>query len=569
MRRRALPLGLLLALTGASTVTAQAVPLTASAAYDSLQHTRDRAESLWTKGDVRGIAMLETALSWLDQTAWNDLASGNVYLSARRPNIYYDLALAHLTRGDTARALDAVERIAATGGTGAYLSFFAKDTLFTRIRSSPRYQAVQAFLRSSQRRWSDSAFISPLRLTLPVEERLAGLGLLWAEARYGFAGFGAVPTLDWDSLYAATIPKVMATSDTWEYYRVLREMIAQLHDSHTNISPPFKLADSLWIRPPVRFGKIEGRVILQEVTSPTVAKLGLVPGQELLAIDGVPVEQYVAARVLPAVAWATPQDRDVRAYFYEMLRGPRNVPVRLTLRNANGSTTEASVQRTTYADLVTVPPVQWRRLPGDVGYIAINTFATDSIPEQFDQAMQGLGSIRALVIDVRRNGGGNSGPGWDVLSRFAEKPFYSTLSRLQSYMPTRRAWGSSATMPVFLDRNEIEPHKTIHHAIPIAVLIGPATFSAAEDFAAVYDMMHRGPLVGEPTGGNTGQPLSFPLPGGGSARVRTKHDTYIDGKEFIDVGIQPDVLVRPTVAGIRAGKDEVLDAAVARLVGKR
>jgi len=78
----------------------------------------------------------------------------------------------------------------------------------------------------------------------------------------------------------------------------------------------------------------------------------------------------------------------------------------------------------------------------------------------------------------------------------------------------------------------------------------------------VFDAMKRGEIVGEPTGGSTGQPLMITLPGGGSARVCTKHDRYPDGKEFVGVGIQPAVVVHPTVEDFRAGRDTVLDAAL-------
>ena len=77
--------------------------------------------------------------------------------------------------------------------------------------------------------------------------------------------------------------------------------------------------------------------------------------------------------------------------------------------------------------------------------------------------------------------------------------------------------------------------------------------------------MKRGKLVGEPTGGSTGQPLFFDLPGGGRARVCTKRDTYPDGKEFIGVGIQPHVRAHQTVADFRAGRDTVLETGLAEL----
>ena len=97
------------------------------------------------------------------------------------------------------------------------------------------------------------------------------------------------------------------------------------------------------------------------------------------------------------------------------------------------------------------------------------------------------------------------------------------------------------------------------------VLTSARTYSAAEDFAVVFDAMKRGRIVGESTGGSTGQPLSVPLPGGGSVRICTKHDRYPDGREFVGVGVQPGVVVRPTVEDFRAGRDTVLEAALGLL----
>jgi len=90
----------------------------------------------------------------------------------------------------------------------------------------------------------------------------------------------------------------------------------------------------------------------------------------------------------------------------------------------------------------------------------------------------------------------------------------------------------------------------------------PRTFSAAEDFTIDFELMRRGKIIGEPTGGSTGQPLFFPLPGGGSARVCSKQNLYPDGRQFVGVGIQPQILVRPTVADFRASRDTVLEKAL-------
>jgi len=80
-----------------------------------------------------------------------------------------------------------------------------------------------------------------------------------------------------------------------------------------------------------------------------------------------------------------------------------------------------------------------------------------------------------------------------------------------------------------------------------------------------FDNMNRGLLIGSPTAGSTGQPLTFRLPGGGMARICVKRDTYPDGREFVGTGIAPQKLVVMTVDALRSGRDPVLERAVLEL----
>ena len=97
---------------------------------------------------------------------------------------------------------------------------------------------------------------------------------------------------------------------------------------------------------------------------------------------------------------------------------------------------------------------------------------------------------------------------------------------------------------------------------PVVVLTSGRTFSAAEDFVVAFDTMNRGKLIGETTGGSTGWPLSFAVPGGIMARVCMKRDTYPDGQEWVGTGVKPDIEVHPKIADLQAGRDTVLEAAL-------
>ena len=60
---------------------------------------------------------------------------------------------------------------------------------------------------------------------------------------------------------------------------------------------------------------------------------------------------------------------------------------------------------------------------------------------------------------------------------------------------------------------------------------------------------------------------SVVLPGGISAWFSGHDVRHADGRQLQRVGLVPDILVRPTIAGIRAGRDEVLERAVRYLEG--
>ena len=106
----------------------------------------------------------------------------------------------------------------------------------------------------------------------------------------------------------------------------------------------------------------------------------------------------------------------------------------------------------------------------------------------------------------------------------------------------------------------IDPETTEPFLGPVVVLIGPETNSAAEDFVVPLHAAGRATIVGQKSRGSTGQPLRFSfLEGKISGRVCTKRDQYPDGREFVGVGIIPDVEVHPSPADIAAGRDVVLE----------
>jgi len=355
-----------------------------------------------------------------------------------------------------------------------------------------------------------------------------------------------------------------------EYYRVLQLMCVQLRDGHTYVTPPKELRSRLWGLPPMRTRLVEGRVVVVEAYGDTAERFGVRAGDEVLDVDGMPVLEFSRQYVRPYQFASTPQDLDTKAFETRLLAGAEGSTVTLRLARADGSSYECELERTWGAarrEVVPRPePMTHERVgsTGDIVRVTLNTFNTPETAERFEALFDQLSQASAMIIDIRENGGGNSSIGWRVLKLLTTESFSSSTWHTREYRPAFREWrrpeGRYTRPP-----SVVAPDGKRVFTGPVVVLTSPRTYSAAEDFCLSFRTMNRGLIVGEPTGGSTGQPLRLPLPGGLTAAICSKRDRFPDGTEFVGVGIQPDVSVAPTVSDLRSGRDTVLEAAIARL----
>jgi len=554
-------------LLAAAFLTLPAIAQEANAFADHIQDARHRAGSLVekahpSKAEIDScIAILDSALHALDSTPVRALAIGSPYLFYRSHDVNYDLASAYSLAGKPDSAFYYLDRMQAVGSNSGTATWLIKDSTFQPLWSDPRFTNLIAKLKRQGRLWSDSAFITPYKPELSYEEKVAGLSLLWSKAKYNFANFEHTTT-DWDQTYLDYLAQIKNTTTTKDYYHLMMRFYAQLKDGHSNVMPPPAIATAFYSRPPMRTALIEGRVFVTEVWSDSLRRTGITPGLEILQIDGQPVTVYAEKNVAPYQSSSTPQDLKVREYTYALLAGA-DTPVTLTCKEKTGKTWTRSIARTGYTDIKRRPAVEFKRI-GDIGYLALNAFEDQNMIKQVDSLFPEIDKTSALIIDVRINGGGSADIGFNILSMLTDKPFALSEAKLRLYRSTaheEQEW--SPFLP-----ETWRPSKKHFYNKPVALLIGPQTFSAAEDFTVAFDAMHRGPLIGNTTGGSTGAPIFFPLPGGGSARICAKHDTYPGGKEFVGIGIAPNVPVPPTISDLQTGKDAALQKAIETINSK-
>lgn len=132
------------------------------------------------------------------------------------------------------------------------------------------------------------------------------------------------------------------------------------------------------------------------------------------------------------------------------------------------------------------------RLAGGIGYIEVVGFAPlAEFKPALDRAMSGLRDSRALIVDVRRNGGGMPDSVAYLMSYLVEpnRPINTIVSRVPKTRQFMRESFSSVPTPVSFA------------GLPLYVLTSKDTFSGGEEFAYDVQALKRGTIIGEVTGG--------------------------------------------------------------------
>nr|WP_146654558.1 S41 family peptidase [Labilithrix luteola] len=243
---------------------------------------------------------------------------------------------------------------------------------------------------------------------------------LWRTLAERYCYF-AEKTTDWQKVRTVYRPLAMAARTDEEFVDVMRATLAELYDAHTHLSSPPPGAPrwpgyDLVVE---RVADVARIVAVEEGSSP--ASVGLRPGDQILAIDNVAIAT-VAAKHMPRCL-ARP-DPAAESYAWNVaVAGLTGQPRVLSIRDAQNKTTR-SVTLSSTAKTPEVP-ISSNLLDGGLGYIRIATFANRDASGDFDRALAQLRETRGLIIDVRRNGGGDTAVARPIMGRFItqRKPY--------------------------------------------------------------------------------------------------------------------------------------------------
>src|ERR1700737_1828063 len=368
--------------------------------------------------------------------------------------------------------------------------------------------------------------------------------------------------VDWNEVHQRYAPLVEATKRDQEFYTLMSQMTSELHDAHTRFNSPeqwknFRRQQGVT----VGFGvdDIDGKTVVTSVTTGSdAAHAGIEPGMVVLRVDDTAVAQRVAEiekKRLPSSS-----ERATRWFIYNrVFAGPADTPVKVALQRADGSVFEVSVRRQIYS---AAPEVTTHVLPSGNVYIRFDGFQ-HPITKEFRQALQKNRDAPGLIVDLRRNGGGDLAVLLPIAGYFFGKRTLFAKDSTRTGKPLSSYVGLfKLPLQLYVGR----PGEQIYSG-PVVILVDAHSASSSEVFAAGMQDTLRAKVIGSQSCGCVlGIAKPRAMKGGGVLEMSEVLWFSPKGRKLEGTGIIPDKVVAPTMFDLQRGRDAALAEADKSLV---
>lgn len=373
------------------------------------------------------------------------------------------------------------------------------------------------------------------------------------------------PTLggvDWAAATAELRPRVERAASADEAREAMRALLGRLKQSHFNIVPAEVYGDLQAgstggsATPGLSLRLLGGEAVVTAVDpGSTAEQAGVKPGWALLKAGDKAVPER-ARKLAEVLRNSTQRELVISRSLEGILAGPTGQTVEATFDTGQGTRTlalERRPPRGKLAGMGNMPSIPFwvthRTLPGPVAYLTFNAWMeAETVAQAFQAALAEAGpEAKGFILDLRGNPGGIGGMAMGAAGWFTAQPGLK--------LGTMTLRGSSLNFVVF-------PRPT-PFTRPLAILVDGGSASTSEIFAGGMQDLGRARIFGSRTAGAALPSVFARLPNGDGFQYAIATYTSQGGQVLEGRGVIPDEPVTPTRAELLAGRDPVLERALA------
>lgn len=359
---------------------------------------------------------------------------------------------------------------------------------------------------------------------------------------------------NWDKVFEEYLPQFLLSKNELEYEIVTLKLIGEIGDSHANIWSGADKIEQLKgnFFSPSKVEFIEDKLVVTD-------HFGVAPkiytpfklGDIITHINDKTIEYLIDSL---KVIYPGSNERTIkRDLAHEILRSGNNMLKIKLLRDGLPYAKEVKLYQRNELNMFEFYNKKSKEnffnvFDSDIGYINTSSF----LPKHTSELREKLRYTKAVIIDLR-----HTTPQADI---------YQALGSL--FVNSSVPFVSTAVMNMnkpgeFILRSpmKIHPFGDTYKG-KVIVLVNENTQSSQEYTTMALKTGLNTTILGNATAGADGNMTSFHLPGGIYTSISGIAILYSDRKQTQKIGIIPDILVEPTIDGIRNGKDELLERAI-------
>jgi len=388
--------------------------------------------------------------------------------------------------------------------------------------------------------------------------RILALYRYWNIIQYYFPYKNLIEE-DWKNVLEEYIPKFIGANNETEYTLTVLELIARVHDTHANIRGGSNALENYRgiHYSPVELKFIENKAVVTGFYDDKFGnETGLKIGDIISKVNNQLVENIVMDRlkITPASNYPT-QLRDIAP---TLLRTNDTLVKIEFIRNGtrdNKTLKAYSLNQINIRNKYQTSDTCFKLIGKDIAYINNGSLKIKYLPALWEEVR----NTKGLIIDIR-----------NYPSDF---PIYE-LSRYlmpKSTPVVKFTNGSIITPGLFTFGGSISMgnENKEYYRGKVCILTNEISVSSAEFHAMAYRAAPGATVIGSTTAGADGNVSSFGLPGGIGTGISGIGVYYPDGRETQRVGIVPDIEIKPTIEGIKNGRDELLEKAIEIINGQQ
>jgi peptidase S41-like protein len=371
-----------------------------------------------------------------------------------------------------------------------------------------------------------------------LDGRLADVVVAWNFYRHFYPYF-AEAAIDWNARLRPDVEAMYGASTRSAEADALRGLVADARDGHGRVNDTRQRGPLGTL--PLQMAIVESRLVVKASDAP-----GVPVGAVILAIDGVVAADRVTSAM--RLASGTTQWKQVRAV-EDIVSCRPGATMHLTIDSGNGSQSidlPCAIAQTR----AEARPAPIAQIAPDIWYVDLSRARTADLTPVVDT----LAKAHGVVFDVR---------GYPTDAGVWLLPHLINAPESDRWMHVSKIVGPFGKIAGWQDLGwDLKPAAP-KIAGKVVFLTDGRAISYAESVMGYVADHHLGTIVGGTTAGTNGNVATFTVPGGFAIVFTGMRVTGHDGRAVHHlVGVKPDVPAARTIAGLRAGRDEVLARAV-------